>query len=202
MRKARICSALILFTIFSLLSGIYCYANGPPVVYLYPDTMPVHAIAFFPAGSPLERFTNQKDAWYAIYQTSLYPGYPYTISIRHKADPSRIKLYALDNHPFDKVSVKMQLAMKRADTYHGYEDAVYEAVVSIPERSRFADLFLLLEWVPAMGNDKPAPVSIQVTSTGYGQLMSRGRQWGRQDKWIPESSIQGKRPVVIPFPER
>ncbi|MBP1747593.1 MAG: hypothetical protein H6Q52_132 [Deltaproteobacteria bacterium] len=203
MPKARNCSVLIIIVILSLSTGVCSYANGPPIVYLYPDSTPVHVNLFFPAGSPLERFTGQKDAWYAIYQTSLYPGYAYTILIRHNGDPDRMKLYAMDNHPFDKVSVKTQLAMKRVDSaYPSYKETSYEAVVSLPERARFADLFLLLEWLPATGNDRPLPVSMQVVSTGYGQLMGRGRQWGQLDSWRPESSMQGRRPVVIPFPER
>jgi hypothetical protein len=203
MPGSRTSSVLILVVILSLSTGVCSYADGPPVVYLYPDSMPVQVNLFFPGGSPLERFTSQRDAWYAIYQTSLYPGYPYRIIIRHNGDPGRVKLYAMDNHPFDRVSVKMQLVMKRVDpTYHTYKWPSYEATVSLPERARYADLFLLLEWLPPAGSDRPLPVSIQVVSTGYGQLMGRGRQWGRADSLIPESSMQSGRPVVIPFPER
>lgn len=204
MARALTCSVLILSVILSLGTVVCSGVEGPPVVYLYPDSTPVHVSLFFPAGSPLERFTNQRDTWYAIYQTSLYPGYPYTITIRHNSDPSRMKLYALDNHPFDKISVKMQLAMKRVDPcYNTYNGSSYEAVVSLPERARSADLFLLLEWLPATGQDRPIPVSLQVVSTGYGKLMGRGRQWGRPDyRCRPESSMQSGRPVVIPVPER
>ena len=202
MTRARDYSARVLIFLVLLLSfGAFVYGDGLPVVQIYPDDLPVHVNLFFPAGSPLERFTSQKDAWYAIYQTSLYPGYAYTIIMRHKGDPARMKAYVMDNHPFGKVSVKMQLAMKRTD--NGYRGPSYEAVVSLPEKTRFTDLFLLLEWHPPSGNERPVPVSLQVVSTGYGQLLGRGRQWGGQsDKLIPESSMQGRRPVVIPFPER
>ena len=202
MARARGYSARVLiFLIFLLSFGAFVYGDGPPVIHIYPDDLPVHVNLFFPAGSPLERFTSQKDAWYAIYQTSLYPGYAYTIIMRHKGDPARMKVYVMDNHPFGKVSVKMQLAMKRTD--NGYRGPAYEAVVSLPEKTRFSDLFLLLEWHPSSGNDRPVPVSLQVVSTGYGQFLGRGRQWGtNRTDWIPESSMQGRRPIVIPFPER
>ena len=203
MTRARDCSARVLIFVELLLSfGAFVYGDGLPVVQIYPDDLPIHVNLFFPAGSPLERFTSQKDAWYAIYQTSLYPGYAYTVIMRHKGGsrPDERRMSWITIH-LGKVSVKMQLAMKRTD--NGYSITLYEAVVSLPEKTRFTDLFLLLEWHPPSGNERPVPVSLQVVSAGYGQLLGRGRQWGGQsDKLIPESSMQGRRPVVIPFPER
>ena len=104
------------FLIFLILLGpAFADFEGPPVVVVTPDAFPTNVSFFFPAGSPLERFTNQRDAWYAIYQTSLYPGYPYSIILRHNGDPSRVKLFALDKHPFDRVSMKMELHMKKTE---------------------------------------------------------------------------------------
>ncbi len=203
MAKPRARSVLVFIAVLSLAAVTFSHADGPPAAYLYPDSVPVHGNLFFPGGSPLERSTGQRDAWYAIYQTSLYPGYAYAIIVRHKGDPARMRLYAMDNHPFDKVSVKIQLALKRVDSaYNNYKEPSYQAAVSLPEKARSTNLFLLLEWLPPTGHNRPVPVSMQVVSTGYGQLMSRGSQWGRKDGWKPESALQGRRPVVIPVPER
>ncbi len=193
---------LAILLLLSFFGDGRAYNDGPPVAALYPDDLPIHTNFFFPAGSPLERFTNQKDAWYAIYQTSLYPGYAYAVLLRHKGDPARMRVYALDNHPFDKVSMKYELVMRRVDAPYdqGYKGPLYEAVISLPEKARTRGIFLLLEWRPNMGNDKPVPVSIQVLSTGYGQLMGRGRKWNQPYKWKTESQMQGGRPVVLPVP--
>lgn len=206
MRKRAKRSGIVLALLFILLFSAegLAYNDGPPVAALYPDDLPVHGNFFFSAGSPLERFTNQKDAWYAVYQTSLYPGYPYAVVLRHKGDPSRMKVYALDNHPFEKVSMKFELVLRKAVMPYdqGYKGPVYEAIISLPKKAKTQALFLLLEWRPSAGNDRPLPVSIQVLSTGYGQLMGRGRKWsGPQSyKWRQNSSMQSGRPVVIPVP--
>lgn len=197
-------SGIVLVFLFLLLfpGGGHAYNDGPPVAALYPDDLPIHANFFFPAGSPLERFTNQKGAWYAIYRTSLRPGYAYAVVLRHKGDPARMRVYALDNHPFDKVYMKFELVMRRVDTPYnaGYKGPVYETVISLPEKAGTRGIFLLLEWRSYTGSDKPFPVSIQILSTGYGQLMGRGRKLNQSYKWKTESSMRGGRPVVLPVP--
>lgn len=190
------------FLIFLILVGpAFADFEGPPVVVVTPDAFPTNVSFFFPAGSPLERFTNQRDAWYAIYQTSLYPGYPYSIILRHNGDPSRVKLFALDKHPFDRVSMKMELRMKIAEMpsyIHGKAAPAYDTLVSIPENSKVPGIFLLVEWSPQINNDKPLPVSIQILSTGSSQLMGRGRTWKGFWNWNTRSPLQDRRPVELP----
>ncbi len=194
-------SSFLIFLVFAV--SAFAEYEGPPVIVVTPDAFPTNISFFFPAGSPLERFTNQKDAWYAIYQTSLYPGYPYSIILRHNGDPSRLKLFALDKHPFDRVSMKRELNMKKAEIssyVHGKTAPAYETLVSIHENSRVPGIFLLVEWSPQINNDKPLPVSIQILSTGVSQLMGRGRTWKGFWNWNARSPLQDRRSVELPLP--
>ena len=104
----------------------------------------------------------------------LYPGYPYSIIIRHNGDPARFKLYAMDKHPFDKVSVKMQLVMKRIDsTYNNYKGSVLRGSSEHSREVRIRRHVLASGMAAGNGeNDRPAayidPGRIDRVWTAYG----------------------------------
>jgi hypothetical protein len=178
--------------------------NGPPAITVYPDDFPVDVAFFFPAGGPLERFTGRPGAWYAIYRTPMYPGRPYDLILEHKGDPGRMKIFALDNHPFGKVSVKQELRLRKFE--FGYASGpIYGVTISIPRDSAVYGLYLLLEWNPPAGDDRPVPVELQVLTAERSPLWGQGRPWpwGRSgpDKGV-ESPLQSQNrdPYEIPVP--
>jgi hypothetical protein len=166
--------------------------NGPPAITVYPDDFPVDVAFFFPAGGPLERFTSRPGAWYAIYRTPMYPGRPYDLVIGHFGDPARLKVFALDNHPFGKVSVKQELLLRKFDSGDPSE-RIYGATISIPRDSAVYGLYLLLEWNPPAGNDRPLPVELQVLTAERSPMWGQGRPWGRSgpDRGV-ESPLQSQ----------
>jgi hypothetical protein len=179
------------------------FYNGPPAIMIQPDDFPVDVAFFFPAGGPLERFTGRPGAWYAIYRTPMYPGRPYDLILEHKGDPGRVKLFALDNHPFDKVTVKFELPLRKIDGWGGASDSVYATTITLPRDSSVYGIYLLLEWMPPLGKDRPLPVSMQLLSSDHRQQMGPGRTgsspWAEKSVRSPLQS-QNFNPYEIPVP--
>ncbi len=133
----------------------------PPAITVYPNDAP-SAAAFFPAGGPLERFTGRPGAWYALYRLPMYPGRPYELLIGHVGDPARLRAYALDDHPFGKVNVKLEIPLYRMETWRSDRQMpIYAASVSIPYDATNFGFFLLLEWDPPTANSRPLPLLLQ-----------------------------------------
>ncbi|MBI5906254.1 MAG: hypothetical protein HZB86_12045 [Deltaproteobacteria bacterium] len=176
--------------------------HGPPAITVYPDEYPTDVAFFFPAGGPLERFTARPGAWYAVYRTPMYPGRPYDLLVGHSGDPARLKVFALDNHPFGKVSVKQELRLRKYESGNGAE-SIYGGTISIPRDSAVYGLYLLFEWNPPPGDDRPLPVELQLLTADRGPVWGRSRPWWRSgaDRGV-ESPLQsqGHDPYEIPVP--
>lgn len=176
---------------------------GPPAIAVYPDDFPLDVAFFFPAGGPLERFTGRPGAWYALYHLSLDPGSPYDLILTHHGDPGRMRVYALDNHPFARVSVKAELGMQKAG-WHDPEGTPYVATIALPRDAAVHGIYLLLEWSPPPGRDRPLPVSLQLlsmeTRPWTGQESSWGQPWDRSVKSPLQS--RNRSPYEIPVPRR
>ena len=203
MRLRRLASlAAVLLSIAGSASANMLF-NGPPAITVFPDDFPVDVSFFFPAGGPLERFTGRPGAWYAIYRTPMYPGRPYDLIVEHKGDPGRMKLFALDSHPFDHVTVKSELPLRKIDDWAGSSDSAYSATIMLPRDSSVYGIYLLLEWMPPLGKDRPLPVSMQLLSSGPRPQMGQGRAWSFPwaDKSVksPLQSHNGN-PLEIPVP--
>jgi len=177
--------------------------NGPPAITVFPDDSPVDVSFFFPAGGPLERFTGRPGAWYAIYRTPMYPGRPYDLILEHNGDPGRIMIFALDNHPFGKVTVKYELPLRKIDGWGSSPDSVYAATILLPRDASVYGIYLLLEWMPLPGKDQPLPVSMQLLSSDPRPQIGQGRAWSFPwaDKSVnsPLQSHHGN-PYEIPVP--
>lgn len=203
MRLLLRASRIALLMVWAMAGGASASFNGPPAITVFPDDYPVDVSFFFPAGGPLERFTGRPGAWYAIYRTPMYPGRPYDLILEHKGDPGRIKLIALDNHPFDKVSVKAELSLRKIDGIAGSSGSAYAATIVLPRDASVYGIYLLLEWMPPPGKDRPFPVSMQVLSSDPRPQMGQGRTWSFP--WADKSvksplQSQNRNPYEIPVP--
>lgn len=191
--------------------GSHAGISAPPAITLYPDDYPLGVAFFFPSGGPLERFTSRPGAWYAIYRMPLYPGRPYDVLLGHAGDPARMKVYALDNHPFDVVSIKYELNLRRLE-FGGRRNTLYGTTISTPPDSAAYGVYLLLEWIPPMSNERPIPVVLQVLSSesGYRQDSLRDlhpswhgswqRPWNDLHIESPLQSQNNRNIIVIPLP--
>jgi hypothetical protein len=177
--------------------------NGAPAITVFPDEYPVDASFFFPAGGPMERFTGRPGAWYAIYRSPMHPGRPYDLILEHNGDPGRMKIFALDNHPFDIVSIKYELPLRKIDGWAGSSDSAYAATFMLPRDASVHGIYLLLEWMPPPGKDRPLPVSMQVLSSDPRSQTGQGRTGSspRAEKSV-KSPLQSQNadPHEIPVP--
>jgi len=173
----------------------------PPAITVYPNDFPVGASFFFPSGGPLERFTGRPGAWYAIYRLPMYPGRPYELLLGHDGDPSRMKVYAMDAHPFGKVNVKFEVPMRRLEAVSaGSHHPVYAATLATPRDISAFGIYLLLEWDPPAGAGKPIPVMLQTLSVTEAPY-SFPRWWFKPQREL-ESPLQSQHraPYEVPLP--
>jgi len=203
MRCLRRASLVVLIGGWAMAGGAAASFNGPPAITVFPDDYPVDVSFFFPAGGPLERFTGRPGAWYAIYRTPMYPGRPYDLILEHEGDPGRMNIFALDNHPFDKVSVKSNLTLRKIDGWAGSSDSAYAVTIMLPRDASVYGIYLLLEWMPPPGKDRPLPVSMQLLSSDPRLQMGWGRTWSFP--WADQSvksplQSQSVIPYEIPVP--
>ncbi len=177
---------------------------GPPAIPVYADDYPLDVAFFFASGGPLERFTGRPGAWYAVYRMSLDPGRPYELIRAHHGDPGRMRVYALDNHPFGRVSVKTELGMRKADGWRDPRGTPYIATIALPRDAAVRGIYLLLEWSPPPGRDRPLPVSLQLLSADAQPWADRGRSWGRPWDESVKSPLQSqnRNPYEIPVPRQ
>ena len=195
-------SSFALTTFLGFKVFAYGAPEGLPIVMVAPGDPPTHLSFFFAGGGPLERFTSKPDSWYAVYRAPLDASRPYAILLSHEDDPSRIKVFALDRSPFDKVSMKVELRMKQIEGHELWRghSRTYEAVVSLPDDASVAGIYLLVEWTPPMVNHKPLPVSMQILPL-QGSSLGEG---GWRSRWISiwrgGSPLESQRPVVLPVP--
>jgi hypothetical protein len=186
--------------------GFKVFAYGTtqvlPIVTVWPDDPPTHLSFFFAGGGPLERFTSKPDSWYALYRAPLAASRPYAILLSHEDDPTRIKVFALDRSPFDKVSMKVELRMKQIEGHELWRghSRTYEAVVSLPDDASVPGIYLLVEWTPPMVNHKPLPVSMQILPLQGSSLGEGGWRSGWKSIWRGGSPLESQRPVVLPVP--
>jgi hypothetical protein len=190
MRYLRGASLIIQFLAWVMVGGAAASFNGPPAITIFPDDPPVDVSFFFPAGGPLERFTGRPGAWYAIYRTSMYPGRPYDLILQHSGDPGRMKLFALDNHPFERVSVKSELPLRKIEVWLGSQASAYVSTVMLPRDASASGIYLLLEWAPPLGHDKPLPVTILMLSVDPRPQMRQVLTW-----WVPWADNGVKSPL-------
>ena len=106
--------------------------DSPPAITVYPNDDPVGVAFFFPSGSPLERFTGRPGAWYALYRLPMFPGRTYRLLLGHDGDPARMKAYAMDDHPFGKVGVKLELPLRKVASGPAGANPVYAVPLAIP----------------------------------------------------------------------
>jgi hypothetical protein len=191
-------ACLILLTVLPAAGEAGVYPEAIPVVRIIPDDFPVDAAFFFPSGTPIERFTGRRGAWYALYRVRLDPGAPYEVVLGHTGDPARMRLFAMDNHPFDQVSVKMELRISKVDMWHHSERKFYSSMISLPRNAAIDSLYLLLEWNPPAGKDRPIPLVIQVLSIDPYEIEYRRARERHGDK--VKSPIQSQAPPVYEIP--
>jgi hypothetical protein len=205
MRLRRLAALAAVLHVFAGNAPADTLFNGAPAITVSPDEYPVDAYFFFPAGGPLERFTGRPGAWYAIFRSPMYPGRPYDLILVHNGDPGRMKVFALDNHPFDKVSVKSELPLRKIDGWADSSDSAYAATILLPRDASVHGIYLLLEWMPPPGKERPLPVSMQVLSPDPRWQMGQGRNWSfpAADQRV-KSPLQRKTgvPHEIPVPRR
>jgi hypothetical protein len=118
-------------------------------------------------------------------------------------DPGRMKLFAMDSHPFDKVTVKSELPLRKIDSWDGSSDSAYAATIMLSRDSSVYGIYLLLEWMPPPREDKPLPIFMQLLSSDPRPQMGQGRTWSFPwaDKSVksPLQSHNGN-PYEIPVP--
>ncbi len=195
-------SSFALTTFLGFKAFAYGTPEGLPIVTVWPGEPPTHLSFFFAGGGPLERFTSKPDSWYALYRAPLEASRPYVILLSHEDDPTRIKLFALDRSPFDKVSMKVELRMKQIEgheLWHG-RSRTYEAVVSLPDDASVPGIYLLVEWTPPIVNHKPLPVSMQILPLQGSSLGEGGWRSGWISIWRGGSPLESQRPVILPVP--
>jgi hypothetical protein len=175
--------------------------DAPPAITVYPNDVPVAATFFFPSGSPLERYTGRPGAWYAIYRLPLYPGRPYELLLGHEGDPARMKVYALDEHPFAKVKVKFEIPLHRLEV-GARLPPTYAATIATPRDAAAFGIYLLLEWDPPAGKDKPIPVILRTLAVPD-SLYSTPSWWFLPRHGL-ESPLQSQHraPLEVPLPHR
>ena len=173
----------------------------PPAITVYPNEYPTRVAFFFGAGTPLERFTASPGSWYAIYHLPLYPGQPYELWLTHDGEAARMKVFALDDHPFGKPSVKFELPMRKVESVRSHgRRATYAVALSIPVDARTPGAYLLLEWAPARPRGKPVPVALQVLAVPQNGIL------GQYESFSPnrelESPLQSNHrgPYEVPVP--
>ncbi|HZW36440.1 MAG TPA: hypothetical protein VFF01_05820 [Candidatus Deferrimicrobiaceae bacterium] len=205
MRPLRGALRIALLMAWAMAGSAAASFNGPPAITVFPDDYPADVSFFFPAGGPLERFTGRPGVWYAIYRAPLYPGRPYDLILEHKGDPERLKIFALDNHPFDKVTVKSEILLRKIDGWADSSDAAYVARIILPRDASVYGIYLLLEWMSPPGKDGPLPVTMQVLSWDPRPQTGEGRMWSLP--WVDKSvksplQSQNGNPHEIPVPRR
>lgn len=175
-------------------------ADVPPAIPLFPDDFPSNVPFFFPSGGPLERFTGKPGAWYALYRAAMYPGRPYDLLLWHPGDPDRLKIFALDGHPFGPVSVRQEIRLRRIDGRHS-PGGLYTALVQIPRDSAEYGIYLLLEWFPPAGRIRPLQADLQILSADRAPPWGGLRPWWRSgaDRGV-ESPLQQERRRIYEIP--
>lgn len=177
------------------------YLYEVPTTVIYPDAPPAFAF-FFKPGGPLERFTGNPDSRYAVYHVWLVPGATHGIRLRHEADPARIRVYALDAHPFGRVHNSVELYPTPIQDWF-WSSVVYEVIVRLPDSATQSGSYLLIEWRPTSVSEEPPRLRVQVVSMGEREmLMGRGRsRWWHfgHDSVLPPSPLQTQRPIELPY---
>jgi len=196
--RAFVAACSLYMLVFPLAPGeAFAQSNAIPVITIFPDDTPLDAAFFFPSGSPLERFTGRPGAWYALYRVALSPGYPYEVILGHRGDPGRIKVFALDNHPFAPVSVKIELHFSKVEWWHHSDHEFYTAKVSLPRNAAVDSIYLLVEWNPPIGKDRPIPLHIQILSIDPSyEVEQRPSRGGYGVK----SPLQSQKPTIYEVP--
>lgn len=195
---------LIPFIMCLTAGGAAASSNGPPAIMVFPDDPPLDVSFFFPAGGPLERFTGRPGAWYAVYRLPLHPGLPYNLVLEHSGDPGRIKLFALDDHPFERASVKSEIPLRRMETWAGSQRPTYITTIALPRDSAVYGIYLLVEWIPAAGEETPRPVSLLLLSADSRPRTERRSwrfPWADNGVRSPLQSLD-RSPYEIPVPTR
>jgi hypothetical protein len=166
----------------------------PPVVMLIPDQFYFSDGIFFESGGPLERFTGRRDAWYAIYGVPIRPG-SYTIILWYNGDPSRIKMFALDNFPLEQASMKYELRVNKIEKRHphSFVNPVYAVTFTIPIDVRIPVVYILVEQLPPIGQRQPLSVFVKAYSE---QSEFGGSRFKQQ---IPDS-LSGHQAIELPVP--
>lgn len=194
--------AILLIILFAC--DVYAYHDIVPVATLYPEDPPTKVTFFFSAGGPLERFTSKPDAWYALYRAPLHLNQAYAILLSHKEEPERIRVFALDRHPFDSVSMKYELRMADMDwqPFHREGTRHYESMVSLPVDSAVPGIYLLVEWTPPPGPAAKPPSLLFQVLTANSTYMERRRP--RRSWWSfgNSGSFKEHRAVVLPVPRQ
>lgn len=173
-----------------------------PVAVIYPDAPPAYAF-FFNSGGPLERFTGAAHSRYALCRVWLIRGANHVIRVQHDVDPSRIRMYALDAHPFERVRTSIELHPARLQGWF-WHSAVYEVFVRLSDSAAEPGSYVLIEWRPTTVDEQPPRVTVQLISMGEREaLMGRGRSrwWFGRDSVVPPSPLQTQRPIELPSPE-
>ena len=144
--------------------------SRPQAQELYPDEYPLGVAFSFPAGGQPERYFGQPGTWYAMYRMPIYPGKAYDVLLAHAGDPSRLRIYALDGNPFERLSGKYELTLRRMESGSSH-NLVYETTIATSSDSTAKRIYLLLEWLPQVNNEMPVPVVLQAVSSEFANYM-------------------------------
>jgi len=207
-RNGRSSAGIMLLMILSLAMGgspvradFPDFFDMPPAVTLYPDEFPLNVGFNFAGGGAAERFTGNRDAWYSIYRFGMQRGVSYNLVLSHDGDVDRLRVYALDNHPFGQVGMKYELKLSdkgRMAFRHG-ERRTFVAGMALPDDVPAAEIFLLLEWIPRFDRNRPLPVSLQILTAYPCQRPGNRQLYSFERGMAPEFADLAIRPVILPL---
>jgi hypothetical protein len=173
----------------------------PPAVAIFPDDLPLSAGFHFAGGGAAERFTGNRDAWYAIYRLVMRRGISYNLLVSHDGERDRLRVYALDAHPFGEVRMKHELKLA-GDGGIGFrpgEMRRYNVGMALPDDIPAAEVFLLLEWLPRFDKNRPMPVSLQVLTMFPGQRPGNRRLFFWESVPSPDPLPRATMAVTLPL---
>lgn len=207
-RNGRSSACFILLLILSFAMGsrpvradVPVFYDIPPAVAVFPDDLPLTVGFHFAGGGAAERFTGNRDAWYSIYRFGMLRGVSYNLVMSHNGDGDRLRVYALDNHPFGQVGMKYELKLsgKGGMTFRQGEKRTFVAAMTLPDYVPATEIFLLLEWMPRFDKNRPLPVSLQILTTYLYQRPGNRQLYSWERGMAPEFADLTARPVTLPL---
>ncbi len=207
MKHKRANPFLILF--FMVAAGVMCpdaalchEKDIIPAYVMYADDYPLHVSFFFEGGSPIERMTGRREKWYALYESSLRPGY-YRIMLKHGGEPSSVRLYVLESEPSERFNARLELPLERVTFYDNSRRNyhLYQSNIGIAGDFKRTNIHFILEWTPPPGRHEPIQASFQIITLSHTEDNNRQSSSFFSDKWTVRSPLESQNrrgPIILP----